>query len=370
MHASRLEHGFLPALACAALLAACSSGSSDGPAPAPPPPIGGGEPDFAAVRAAVDAFAFDDVVLLIGDETGELYRYEKGLLRAEDVVSVASASKMISGLGVWRLVEAGDLNREDAPQDHLVFWETMEPAGRSGVTLDHLLGFVSGFNNAPTEPGCIGDGVSTLPECVTEIHDGGIDTAPGASLYYGPEHLQIAALMAVEAVGATDFGAILRDRLFDPAGVSASTRFSPLAGDNPRYAGGLGATAEDYGRILTGVLSGALVSDLAGYLEDRTASATVGYRPDSIDANNLDWRYGAGFWIECDAPVFQAACATTPTISSPGAFGFTPWIDFGNDYWGVIAMQAVATANFRPAEASVLLEQELQPLIETALSGG
>lgn len=356
-------------LAGAVALAACSSGSSGGTPPPAPPPAGGAEPDFSAVRAAADAFAIDDVVILIGDETGVLYRYEKGLLRSDEVVGVASASKMISGLGVWRLIEAGDLARDDAPQDHLYFWETQEPAGRSGVTLEHLLGFVSGFNNPPNQPECIGDGVSTLLECVMEIHDGGIDTAPGASFYYGPEHLQIAALMAVEAAGATDFGAVLRDRLFDPAGVSASTGFSPLAGDNPRYAGGLGSTADDFGLILTGVLSGALVADLPGYLEDRTASATVGFRPSAIDGNGLDWRYGAGFWIECDAPVFQTSCATDPTISSPGAFGFTPWIDFDAGYWGVIAMQEVATADFRPSEESVLLEQELQPLIEAALSG-
>ena len=370
MTAARTPNLLTPFTACAALLMACSSGSSEAPPPPPPPPAGDVELDFSAVRSAVDAFEVDDVVILIGDETGVLYRYEKGLLRSSDAYLVASASKMVSGLGVWRLIESGDLSRDDAPQDHLFFWETGEAAGRSGVTLNHLLGFVSGFNNPPDEPECIGDGVSSLLECVMSIHDGGIDGAPGTAFYYGPEHLQIAALVAVEATGATDFGALLRERLFDPAGVSASTGFSPLSGDNPRYAGGLISSANDFGLILHGVLAGALVADLPSYLEDRTASASFGFRPSTVDANDLDWHYGAGFWIECDAPVFESACLTNPTISSPGAFGFTPWIDFEAGYWGVIAMQEFAAQAFSPSEASVLLEQELQPLIETALSGG
>lgn len=54
-------------------------------------------------------------------------------------------------------------------------------------------------------------------------------------------------------------------------------------------------------------------------------------------------------------------------ISSAGAFGFTPWIDFNRGYWAVIVLEEPLNRGYSPGELSVALEQELQPLIATAL---
>ena len=54
-------------------------------------------------------------------------------------------------------------------------------------------------------------------------------------------------------------------------------------------------------------------------------------------------------------------------LSSPGAFGFTPWVDFGKGYWAIIAIEENTGKGFDPASVAVELEQALQPLIETAL---
>lgn len=36
----------------------------------------------------------------------------------------------------------------------------------------------------------------------------------------------------------------------------------------------------------------------------------------------FDFRYSFGAWLECEGPV-----ATCAEVSSPGAYGFTPWVD-------------------------------------------
>jgi len=304
-----------------------------------------------------------DLAIIVGDETGPLYTYEKGAYTTDQEVAIASASKMMFGLLIWDMVESGDLSRTDKPQDHISFWTGMAGDARSEITLDQLLGFVSGFNEPPSNPGCIGDGAIALADCVQTIYGGGLDELPGATYYYGPEHMQIAGLMASGASGKT-IGTLLDERLSQPLGLS-KTRYLAARGDNPRFSGNMRSNADDIALILTAVLSGNLVNDRSGYLEDRTASVIFTNRPEGLD--ELDWHYGFGFWKECDDLRYTTACDTDPTISSTGAFGMTPWINFDTGYWGIIAMEEVSVGGVSGAQLSIELEQALQPLIEEAL---
>ena len=65
---------------------------------------------------------------------------------------------------------------------------------------------------------------------------------------------------------------------------------------------------------------------------------------------------------------FQPSCNDGPTISSPGAFGFLPWVDFDAGYWAVIAMREPNGSGTNPTAQSIDLEQVLQPMIERALA--
>ena len=81
----------------------------------------------------------------------------------------------------------------------------------------------------------------------------------------------------------------------------------------------------------------------------------------------MDWHYAFGFWKECDTDSWDPSCNTEPIVSSPGALGLTPWIDFHNRYWGVIAFEQVSTLSFLSSMESVLLEQSIQEHIEALL---
>lgn len=347
-------------------LVSCSGGgggsSPAAPIPAPSPPTTS-QPDFSAVETAANASIVDDLAILIGDETGVLFSYEKGTYETDDQVAIASASKMIFGLLIWDLIESGDLDRNDRPDLYIDFWTDLAGDARSEVTLDQLLGFTSGFNEPPGNPGCISDGAIALADCVETIYLDGLDSLPGDAFFYGPEHMQIAGLMASAATGET-IADLIDTRLAQPLGLT-QTLYPAAAGDNPRFSGQMRASADDVARILTAVLNEDLVADRAGYLEDRTASVTFGSRPSGLDAS--DWHYGFGFWKECDDLSYTAACDANPIISSPGAFGFTPWIDFERGYWGIVAIEALAIGGQPASQVSVELQQEIQPIIEAEL---
>jgi D-alanyl-D-alanine-carboxypeptidase/D-alanyl-D-alanine-endopeptidase len=309
----------------------------------------------------------NNIALLVGDETGVRYRFARGVMTDNRNIAIASASKLPAGLTIWRLIEAGRLTPGTAPQSLLSFWATSTADPRSRVTLDTLLGFTSGFSGDDVDAGCIGDASLSLAACVQQIHAKGLQTAPDTTYDYGPAHLQIAAAM-VEAREGKRFETVMRETLLTPLGLTTETRYPLLGGDNTRIAGSMRSTAAEYGRILQGLLAGTLVRDRAAYLADRIGSRTIAYRPPATFVNNIDWHYGAGFWRVCNKPVYDAACDANPVISSPGAFGFTPWVDFGKGYWAIIAMEEPIGVGVDPSRSGVTLQIQLQPLIEAALA--
>ncbi|WP_298302010.1 serine hydrolase [uncultured Erythrobacter sp.] len=329
------------------------------PAPTPPPT---GTRDFSAVTQAIEGYADDDFAVLIGTVDGELYSYTKGNFGLDEQFAIASASKWLTSATIMQLVDKGILSLSDSPQDHLSFWtvDLMDP--RSSITLEQLLSFISGFNQTPGSLNCTPAVTVTVSECVQQIYNDGLDTKPGSGFSYGPEHMQIAAAMAEAATGAR-FAEIVRTELVEPLGMSSATGFVSPTTINPLASGGAASTAQDYALFLTALLREELVSDTDAFLADRIGDTPVLFRPRA--SNDFgDWHYALGAFVECDKPTFDTSCAEDATHSSPGSFGWTPWIDQRNGYWGLIARRGARNS----APVAVELEQILQPLIVEALA--
>ena len=353
------------AVATLALCAACSGGGGSlSPAPTVPPPPP--PPDrIGPIEDAIQASAFTDVLVLIGDDQGRLLARSKGMFDEDQVESIASATKMLTGVIITRMVEDGQLSFDDQPQEYLSYWTDNGGDPRSEVTLRQLLAFTSGLNYPPGTAGCINDPFTTIQACAQEFYERGLGSRPGEGFYYGPGHMQVAAAMAEEATGES-WASLTQTYLLDPLGIS-ETEYRTPSRANPRISGGGISSAEEYEAILVGILDGTLINDLDAFVEDQTADVAFLSVPVAAEVDDRNWHYARGFWIECDT-AFNAACADNPTISSTGAFGWTPWIDFESGYYGVIATRTSAVPNSRPGVESVRLEQELQPLIEEALS--
>ncbi len=101
----------------------------------------------------------------------------------------------------------------------------------------------------------------------------------------------------------------------------------------PLLAGGIYTTSNQYTAVLRNILSGALGMQQALGTNPvctlPSASCNAAYSP-IPEA----WHYSIGHWVE-DDPSTNGDGA----FSSPGAFGFYPWIEASKNYYGVISRQ-------------------------------
>lgn len=346
-------------LSSALLTLSGCGGPGGGPnQPAPPAP----DP-WVAVKTAVDNSSVNNMRLVIGDSNGVLLDYEKGSFATDGQHLIASATKWLSALVVYRLIEQGVMTAQDQPQDYLPYWTNDPNDPRSRITLQRLLAFTSGFNNPPAQPGCVGNGMATLQSCVQTIYATGLDTEPGTAFAYGPEHLHIAAAMA-EVASGLGFSELFDQSIRAGLTVSMNTRIVVPSAQNPRASGGGESSVDDAVSILQDLLSGNALADTAPFYADNTATpVTFAFRPSGI---GQDWHYAQGAWRVCEQPVWDLSCENKVILSSPGAFGWTPWIDETNGYFGLIAMEESIFTS--PSETAVELMIELLPLVEAQVT--
>lgn len=313
-----------------------------------------------AVAAAANAAPVANLYIIVGTRAGVVYRYQKGNFSPSASVPIASASKLLTSLIVQQLVADGTMRLDDNPQRYFSYWTSSPTDPRSSVTLAQLLSMTSGFNSDTSGGNCTSNAGTTVQACARAIYDSGLNSAPGSSFSYGGTAFQIAAAMAEAASGKT-ISQIVNDKLVQPFGLTGTGFYSPSIA-NPLMAGGGSSSIEDYTKVMAAMLDGRLAPNRAEFIRDRSAGLRVLYDPTAADTSS-EWHYALGAWRECDDIPFSANCAGQQVVSSPGAFGWTPWIDYDRGYWAIIGIQA----GFGGDAASVRLEQQIQPLIHTAL---
>ena len=62
-------------------------------------------------------------------------------------------------------------------------------------------------------------------------------------------------------------------------------------------------------------------------------NATIGNSP-FLNAG-INFHYGLAAWLECPPPAVNCN-----VLSSPGAFGFTPWVDRDGGYYAMLAWKS------------------------------
>jgi D-alanyl-D-alanine-carboxypeptidase/D-alanyl-D-alanine-endopeptidase len=320
---------------------------------------------WAPVRRAIDRHQVASMTLLVGDASGTRYTYNKGVSTATTPYRIASATKWITAATIMRLVEAGELKLGDHPQDYIDFWTDDPDDPRSRVTLEQLLSFTSGFRGTSGLP-CTLDDSSSLTDCARIIYEDYFAFEPGTTFFYGPSHLHIAALMAERATGLS-WPTLVTEVLAEPLGLENAFTWVTASEEYPLPSGGLRTTGAAYARFLRAIAAGEILADSRDEMErPRTVGLTIANTP--IDDSIGPWAYALGHWRECEEGQSSRTCDRAQVSSSPGAFGFYPWYDRRHGYWAVLATELEHTPTFHPVEVMVELGQELQPLIEAALS--
>ncbi|HEY6921855.1 MAG TPA: serine hydrolase domain-containing protein [Steroidobacteraceae bacterium] len=312
----------------------------------------------SAAQAAFESEGIAGMGLAVYNREGvKVFEHMYGDFTPDMRVPIASASKLVSGVTLFRLMDAGYLSL-DSTTAQVLGWSGDEGA----ISLRQLLSFTSGL--AP-ENRCTYDSTLTLEQCVATISQAEMIAAPGTEFDYGSVHLSVAGRMA-EVVTGKSWNELFAQEVRDPLGLSADIQYyanplKPSHTDNPLLAGGLIMSMNEYERILhfvfdKGTWQGSQLLS-PGIFDTQTVEPYPDVVIGTSPAPHL--RYGLTAWLDCGTP--QTGCHQ---ISSPGAFGFTPWIDRDAGYYAILGMQDMSNPR---THFGGRLEQQLAPLIVQAL---
>jgi CubicO group peptidase (beta-lactamase class C family) len=298
---------------------------------------------LAAATSSVD-FSF-----CAEDSSGGQYRYDRGSSGMGTSYESASTSKLVTAVVILRLVDSGYLDLSDHPQDWIdpAVWTLPSTDSLYGMTLAHLLSFTSGF----TQEAANGDAYGLLSNQVQAIAaaNSGLGNTPGTEFYYGSTHMQVAGFMAIMARDAADASVFstwndIFDEFKSETGLFPSSVYDLPFSSNPRLAGGMHWTGEDYLQFLRALTKGEILSPamMDQLLADRTpsASVTMAYSPPLLAPPNglgEDWHYGFGSWQECRGSPYEGTPGTR--LSCPGAYGAYPFWDRARGFFGIVARQ-------------------------------
>ena len=167
---------------------------------------------------------------------------------------------------------------------------------------------------------------TTVDGCLASRTNGLYTAAQDGIFKYDGGHMERhASLLGLGAMN----NAALADEMKSRLGAELKINYS-----QPQLAGGIVTSADSYAQFLRKLLDGRLrLGALLGSQPVCTNPLTCGrnkalYAPVPPDES---WHYSAGHWIEDDPEVGDGA------FSSPGVFGFYPWIDAGRNSYGIVA---------------------------------
>ena len=252
-------------------------------------------------------------------------------------VPIASASKWLSALVIARLVEKGQLQWQDTIGE----WMPTAPSDKHGITLTQLFSHTSGLQGNETT-NCLSNRFISLDNCANQILNLPLESVPGSSFSYGGNSMQVAGRIA-EIASGKNWNQLFYDELVIPLGLvgtdfaTTSTQNGYVWVANPRIAGGVRSTQGDYGRVLDMLLAGGMTgtesflsADTIAYMAYNQAAGKIVISTPSPET----FGYGIGQWVEA-----VDSQGTTTRVSSPGAFGATPWVDWNSGSNGFILVQ-------------------------------
>lgn len=206
---------------------------------------------------------------------------------------------------------------------------------RRGVLSDYDMKFMtmrSGYTNFKV---CPSTASATIQSCLESGSNGVLNREAENKFDYGGGHFERWAF---------ENGLALMNRSQLDAEYESVLGPTEFTFNSPQPAGGLEGSASNYAAFLRRILKRELqISGLLGYkpvcTEPTRCSDALGspFSPEDV-------HYSVGHWVEDDAQT-----SGDRSFSSPGAFGFYPWIDATKKYYGIVARSNLANG----AKASV-----------------
>lgn len=280
------------------------------------------------------------MVVILQRNSSTIYQYNSGGFDENRVVPIASASKWYAGLVLMRLVHTGKLSLDDKVSRYIPSFT----GEKKDITIRQCFALTSGLpGSSETLTEVMGNRRQTFAALADSIASIPLVAKPGSQMNYGGLSMQVVGRVCEIATGKS-WNELFRQEVTGPLGLTATYYGGYRIGAIPRIAGGVLSNAADYLKVLemlagNGMYKGKLYlskEEVDLMLANQTGNAAIGYSPFSKYKSYLHTtapqRYGIGNWVVRDGPVH--------INTSPGAFGFTPWIDRERGYYGVIAVRS------------------------------
>lgn len=180
------------------------------------------------------------------------------------------------------------------------------------------LNFTSGYSNFTS---CVG--YFTISGCYTGVTS--FDSASNEKFNYSGGHMQkLAAVdLGIGAMGTAALATEIQSFLGSDINLSFNI---------PQPAGGIQTSALSYSIFLRKLVGQSLLmSQFLGSNSICTNSATCSGAVSTPIPSSESWLYSIGHWIESDPVVGDSA------FSSPGLYGFYPWINSSKTRYGLVA---------------------------------
>ncbi|MFQ3590923.1 MAG: serine hydrolase domain-containing protein, partial [Chloracidobacterium sp.] len=332
--------------------------------------------DFSLVRnqlqGAVAANQPPGLSLMVRHRNQTIFREAYGRLgfgvpfTTESRVFLASSTKLVSMAAVMICVDRGLIRLDDPVGNYLPAFRDMPVAGstrRGWPTIRQCMSHTAGMYGTST---ALANDAISLEQAVAQIaaENTPLRALPGTDFFYGGVSMHVVGRV-VEVVTGVPFDSFVRQNIFTPCRMthSAFTESGAMTA-NPRIAGGMWSTLDDYMNFLRmlyadGVFEGRRVLSVASCLEmrrDQTRGVPITSSP-YINYGQPDTRYGFGWWLNT-----VDANGVGINVSDGGAFGTLPWIDYRTGALGVFFSQTPLSNVF------LLTEQTRAAVNQTILS--
>ena len=254
----------------------------------------------------------------IGDAGGPLASGSVGDVTASSAMDIASASKLIFGAYI---VERFGANLAQADFDAMTM--------RSGY---HSLVYAT----------CVAS--ATVQDCLAAAHNGDHTAADDGRFYYNGGHFQ---KYAVDLGLGADDDAALAAEMKRLLGEELEITYG-----SPQLAAGMHVSPAGYAGFLRKILSGGLA--IRDHLGENATCTLPSACPTATSSPSPEaWHYSWGHWVEDDPTTGDG------TFSSPGAFGFYPWIDATKQYYGILARRSLAAgAYYESVQCGRIIRQQ------------
>jgi hypothetical protein len=274
-------------------------------------------------------------------------------ITSKTFMKIASASKWIFGAYVYKLRTTNSkiVKLTDSDILHLTM--------RSGYTN-------FGYGSCKVLTSTRGTGSTTVSDCfnVRNVVKGGFNNDFDASTLnkfdYDGGHFQNLAAKTNSSGGGGGGGLNLGsltsaqlsaeiNRVLNQGITTTKNQKFDIRYDSPQLAGGAATTASDYAKFMQSLLQ---LSSRNFLKSNISVCASPSKCPQqalhSPIPSTETWSYSLGHWIETTSSSASSSSGAylsldSGTLSSPGAFGFYPWIDNSHRWYGIIAREVTPT---------------------------